>query len=856
MPRWTLIAGGAVLVVAAIFVLRGGSADDTEGHERVGARGALVPKKKALGAVDRVFSDDRVLDVVVDGCRGPAVGALVFAHAGKQLFTAESDERGRARLQIASEDEITVTARLGQNESEPVGWEDEGEAVAVKVCPPGRVSGVVRWDYGGSVARASIALLNEAGEIVDETETSDGGAYALVDAELSGRSLKIEASGERAERDLDALTPGEARRFDVVIGDLREIEGWVLDLQGDPVPGVPVRLGWESSGSQWSTVSDAKGAFRFEDMPATPLRVTADGGDLGMASARIAQADGARREVTLVLEPVGAIVVTIAPKLRAVLGETEVKVLARCYSPLAHGEDGLWVDDKRTFANAPEAVPEDIGESMGEDHAVADVDDVEPGVESPGMGEENQMMESMGRALLDWDPADPEAGIAKVVVTMVQDNPKIRAELEKELGGDGGLASESLEDLARELAQKTMREQPQVAAMFGSAAEHIRAGSSPMEAMMAAARAESERAMNEAKEVPIPEVAEAVPAEAVAAEAMPAEAVVTAPDEIGVSIDGEMSMENPSDGEVDGHHFIDDGNGEMYYVPGGEDEVDPEFEKRASIIDKIREASGATAEWASDSRAVVAEGAVGAVIPVRGAFEYQVSLKHPDGVEVVCGSVFVAPGQTVEIVCGHEAEAVVVGRVVDGKGKPVVGVDVSAWMISEVSTTTTDAEGRYRLSGQMNVASMTEVSATDASGARRAATRRAVQLRPGETTELEDLVMLGEDEAPVGVMTTPFGGVGGYLQLASEGILLAGLEEEGPLALAGAEAGDTIIAIGDQLGASMSMDDALMMLRGEAGTEVDVTLRNPAGELYELLVTRGIITPRAAEPDLPPPDLR
>jgi hypothetical protein len=49
-----------------------------------------------------------------------------------------------------------------------------------------------------------------------------------------------------------------------------------------------------------------------------------------------------------------------------------------------------------------------------------------------------------------------------------------------------------------------------------------------------------------------------------------------------------------------------------------------------------------------------------------------------------------------------------------------------------------------------------------------------------------------------------------------------------------------------------------MLLRGEAGTDVDVTLRNPAGELYELLVTRGIITPRVAEPtpDVEVPEIR
>ena len=160
----------------------------------------------------------------------------------------------------------------------------------------------------------------------------------------------------------------------------------------------------------------------------------------------------------------------------------------------------------------------------------------------------------------------------------------------------------------------------------------------------------------------------------------------------------------------------------------------------------------------------------------------------------------------------------------------------------------------FELRGLMTVKDITKQTnfpdaARDAQGEAWHAERRQQNARPGQRTEVPDMIARRGDEIPTRSLDTPFGGVGANINLGSEGVVLEHLFEDGPLAMAGAESGDVIVRIGDELGASLSVDDALAMLRGESGTDVDLTLRSAAGELYELLVTRGTITPPSYEDD-------
>lgn len=682
---------------------------------------------------------------------------------------------------------------------------------------PGRLTGVVRWDFGSPVADAAIELLDEAGETVAEATTDDEGRYELVDEALAGAEVRVTvATGEQHQRDVATLRAGERRDFDVVVGAVREVVGWVLDGAGDPQPGVAVELAWESAGSRWRAVTDAGGQFTFVDAPVTSLRVTADGGDLGVASARLAQTDATRREVTLVLEPTGAIIVSARPEIAA-LGEVTV----RCFSAAAHGEDGLWNDDLRPVEVAP----------------IYDETTYDGGVSEAPPGEALTMPEIealIGNALRDWDQGDPRGSLVRMALGFATANPQMEAEMRRDVGAQfPELAGASLEALAGAAADKVMAEEPRLLDMMGLAALRVAEGSPPMEAFMLA---ESEARAAPAEPAPTPEEIAAAgytenppyPGEDDAVEA-----AVEAPayDELPVEPEVDPEMGGAEGMPETGAEYVD---GDL--DPGAMD--DPMYRR----IEELRALTGISAVTTRDEpRSVVATGRTFQPIPVRGAFEYQVSIVTADGYELVCGSVFVSAGEEVDINCGGEGVATLEGRVVDTAGKGVAGAEVGVYT-DDVTSTTTDAAGRYRLEVKASTAMPVMVLAHDGAQTWNAS-RRQQNIRPGHLTEVPDIVARRPEEMPVHTLDTPYGGVGASIQLGAEGIVVAALFDDGPLAMAGVEAGDVIVRIGEEIGASLSEDDALTLLRGEAGTEVDLTLRSAAGELYDLMVTRGLVNP-------------
>ncbi len=689
------------------------------------------------------------------------------------------------------------------------------------VMPGGTVKGTVRWESGTPVAGAAVALVDEEGELVGEVLTDAAGHYAIEDEALAGRELQItEPLGAAHERDLAPLRTGETRSLDVVLGGAREVVGWVLDPSGEPLPGVPVTLSWERAAARWHALTDAGGGFVFVDAPETPVRVTADGGDLGIASARVAQSDAMRREVTLVLEPTGTIVVSANPEVVA-LGQVTV----RCYSAGAHGEDGLWNDDLR----APDYDFEHLEEEghldyppIDEELAASPPEPVQP---EPVVAEVEAMI---AVALSGWDTGDPEGSLTRMALDLARMDPgmerEIRSDVERAFPE---LAGQPLEAVARAAAQKVIDEEPRILDMMGVAASHVQAGVAPLEAFM---RAEQELRpgwdATVGHQVEAPPAAAAVEIEAVGEEVDP--------------VDDEAAM---ADGAYDEGLVAPD-------IAIDDDHVDFDQLELMERLEALRERTGIDEiEVADEPRSIVATGAFFQPIPVRGAFEYRVSIVHPEGLEIVCGSVFVAPGDEVEVRCGGGGgPAILEGRVVDARGAPVAGAEVGVFpsIYADWVRATTDHHGRYRLEVEVTGAQLVTVVAETptADGATHAsAQRRQQNARSGVLTEVPDLVLRSYADLVDYSNPAPFGGVGASIGLGTEGIVLQSLVEDGPLAMSGAEEGDVIVRIGEEVGASLSADDAVMMLRGEVGTAVDLTLRSAAGELYELLLTRGLVTP-------------
>jgi len=763
-----------------------------------------------------------------------AIAAAVVALLAAILWPASGDPgaSGLALPADSAPDSARVATPGGSNRSPVVANHLAPRAPKVR---PASVHGTIRWDYGGTVEGAEVALLDAAGEVVAEVKTDGTGAYALLDEALAGAELQVtEPFGSSHQRDLSPLRAGEDRAFDVVIGDAREVVGWVLDGVGDPLPGVLVTASWEAAKSRWSAVTDGGGGFTFVDVPATPLRVTADGGELGIASARVARSDATRREVTLVLEPTGTILVRADAEV-AKLGQVTV----RCFSAAAHGEDGLWNDDLRPpegGINGSES--NDLGEAvpdgMSSDEVPAQVHD------EPSMPEVEAMI---GNALRGWDATDPEGSLVRLALDLARADPRMEAEMRRDMASKfPELGSASLEDVAQAAANKVLDEEPRVLDMMGLAALKLQEGAGPVEAFMLAEQ--------ELREPVIEPAALEAPAEGVAVAVEPAMPQPATPEDLpsgaeagtednvaeaGVILD-EAALpleltENPGESGTD------------YLEP---DNFDGDLQQR---IEELRAVSHIdTIGMGDEPRSIVATGRFFDPIPVRGAFEYQVSIKTADGYELVCGNVFVSPGEEVEITCGGSGPALLTGRVVDTRGAPLEGARVEVYS-DTLYETRSDKDGRYELSPRVTGAQLLTVTAGAPDGTVWAQ-RRQQNARVGARTEVPVLVARRPDEMPDHNLTEPFGGVGASVELGSEGIILSALFDDGPLAMAGVGAGDVIVRIGEEVGASLSVDDALLMLRGDVGTDVDLTLRSAAGELYDLLVTRGLVTPVPA-PEYP-----
>lgn len=713
----------------------------------------------------------------------------------------------RAKAAPVERTGTAATPRLGEHLAGRAGVVRETARAGAKV------RGTVRWESGEAASGAEVTLLDAKGEVLGEARVDEAGSYEIADATLGGAELQVtEPMGDAHQRDVAPLAPGEERRLDVVLGEQREVVGWVLDGAGEPQPGVVVSLTWEAANARWSAVTDAGGAFAFDDVPVTPLRVSADGGELGMASARLARSEATRREVTLVLEPVGTIEVRASPEVAA-LGE----VVVRCFSATAHGEDGLWNDDVRA-SELGEQLPYEEREPVELAGLEAPVDEVPP--VDPSMEEVEAML---GNALRDWDHDDPEASLVRMALSLASTNPMMEAAMAREMGAEfPELAGAPLEDIVRAAAAKALREEPELVDTMGMASLKVREGMSPMEAFMAADAEMRER------HAPAPsEAADTTPYEA--------EAGATAEADVARPIDNEAAVEalEPEAGAADGEAY---GPAE-----GGEYEVRNAFTAR---LEELTALTGIeTVTGPEEARSQVASGRAFEPIPVRGAFEYQVSVRAADGFEVVCGTVFVAPGEEVVLGCGRGAgPAVLAGRVIDAAGEPIAGARIEV-CADECVQATTDHYGAYELSLAVTSARLVSVVAQDATGTEWLAERRQQNARPGARTEVPDLVVRQAADRPVHALTEPFGGVGANIELVGEGIAIAGLFEDGPLALSGVEVGDVILRIGEEVGASLSVDDALVLLRGEVGSELDLTLRSSAGEVYDLLVTRGLIDP-------------
>lgn len=99
-----------------------------------------------------------------------------------------------------------------------------------------------------------------------------------------------------------------------------------------------------------------------------------------------------------------------------------------------------------------------------------------------------------------------------------------------------------------------------------------------------------------------------------------------------------------------------------------------------------------------------------------------------------------------------------------------------------------------------------------------------------------------------------FGGVGLEVGVRDDVLTVISPIDESPAAEAGIEPGDQIIAIEDRSTRTMSIDEAVQIMRGEVGTEVTVTIRRPGKtEPFEVTLERREIEIESVKSELVAP---
>ncbi|NJN52573.1 MAG: PDZ domain-containing protein [Gammaproteobacteria bacterium] len=104
--------------------------------------------------------------------------------------------------------------------------------------------------------------------------------------------------------------------------------------------------------------------------------------------------------------------------------------------------------------------------------------------------------------------------------------------------------------------------------------------------------------------------------------------------------------------------------------------------------------------------------------------------------------------------------------------------------------------------------------------------------------------------------TGKFGGIGVELTLEEGRLTVIAPIDESPAALAGIHAGDVILDVDGELLSDITMDDAVRLLRGAAGTSVALTLDRPSAqrtlhvELTRAIVNVGSVRSRVLEPGI------
>ena len=320
----------------------------------------------------------------------------------------------------------------------------------------------------GDAAASQAALARGSAGSVDERESSEWSAAAR--GNQGRRAWSTEADESPDEPD----GPGV------------ELFGWVFDVRGVPLAGVSVTAGRTPERRGWRAVTGRDGGFVFARFPTEPLRVTADGGERGLAT-RWVEPTRKRQEVSLMLEPTAFVIV-----------QSEVGGSGRV---IICSLD--WFD----YGDVAESERPELEEGVGEGVGVGVGVGVGEG-EALGFDVPEALAEVLGVGLVDFDPNRADEEITTMVLALMERLPSgpevVVALFDQEVG------ARSREDIARATAASILASEPDMPEVLALAAASVRDGAEPLAAVLAANRERRLAALEEAATASEDEQAESV----------------------------------------------------------------------------------------------------------------------------------------------------------------------------------------------------------------------------------------------------------------------------------------------------------------------------------------------------------
>ncbi len=299
-----------------------GTGDDDLQGERIELRAGEVETVKLVVEADA----GRISGVVRDADGGPVSDAFIAAsRESESAAAAAGDASIRARFRGGGERPLLTDAdgrfvvaglrpgkytlraeRRGGGEALLEHVAPGSEAV-LTIAATGRMAGTVTRPGGGAPEEFSAMLRDtRTGYRRSDEFFRTGGAWSF--PELPGGDYELVVSaGEGTGTMTTTLAPGEAQAgLRIELAGKVTVRGTVVDLEGQPVPGVAVRVGLgattsATNGADRRHVSDAAGRFEVEQAPVGVVMIAAEPGvgSAVMGSMTTMQLDGAQAVIEL-----------------------------------------------------------------------------------------------------------------------------------------------------------------------------------------------------------------------------------------------------------------------------------------------------------------------------------------------------------------------------------------------------------------------------------------------------------------------------------------------------------------------------------------------------------------------------